>query len=200
MRSHLPHAISNLSHLSHEIMQAAPYSRTSSVRTIWNDGCSTTFIVFDVAGEAADEAEEEASTVMPRRIVVVDANRPPSPPPWADAVAGSRSRGGGGGGRDAEGMTQGGANDGAEGGRAAASSRAAAADGCRDVSQECHFRQSPAEREIFCALCVRLCVSDGWVEEEGGAGERNENERIESARSIVWPQGVTWGMSLELTR
>jgi hypothetical protein len=71
--------MSNLSHLSHEIMQAAPYSGTSSVRTISNDGCSTTFIVFDVAGEAADEAEEEASTMLPRRVVVVDANRPPPP-------------------------------------------------------------------------------------------------------------------------
>ena len=72
MRSH---AISHLSHLSHAIMQAAPYSGTSSVRTILNDGCSTTFVVVDVAGEAADEAEEEASTVLPRRVVVVDANR-----------------------------------------------------------------------------------------------------------------------------
>jgi hypothetical protein len=107
--------ISNLSHLSHEIMQAAPYSGTSSVRTISNDGCSTTFIVFDVAGEAADEAEEEASTVLPRRVVVVDANRPPPPQPWADAAAGSRGGGGGGGGRDAEGMTRGGAHDGMEG-------------------------------------------------------------------------------------
>ena len=51
-------------------MQAAPYSGTSSVRTISNDGCSTTFIVFDVAGEAADKAEEEASTVLPRHVVV----------------------------------------------------------------------------------------------------------------------------------
>ena len=33
-----------------------------------------TFIVIDVAGEAADEAEEEASTVLPRHVVVVDAN------------------------------------------------------------------------------------------------------------------------------
>ncbi len=98
-------------------MQAAPYSGTLSVRTISNDGCSTTFIVFDVAGEAADKAEEEASTVLPRRVVVVDANRPPPPQPLADAVAGSRGRGGGGGGRDAKGMTQGSANDGAEGGR-----------------------------------------------------------------------------------
>ena len=68
MRSHLLHAILNLSHLSHEIMQAAPYSGTSSVRTISNDGCSTTFIVLDVVGEAADEAEEEASTVLPRHV------------------------------------------------------------------------------------------------------------------------------------
>jgi hypothetical protein len=58
------HAILHLLHLSHAIMQAAPYSGTSSVRTISNDGCSTTFIVVDVAGEAADEAEEEASTVL----------------------------------------------------------------------------------------------------------------------------------------
>ena len=90
MRSH---AISHLSHLSHVIMQAAPYLGMSSVRTISNDGCSTTFIVVDVAGEAADKAEEEALTVLPRRVVVVDTNRPPPPPPWADAAA--RSRGGG---------------------------------------------------------------------------------------------------------
>jgi hypothetical protein len=74
-------------------MQAAPYSGTSSVRTISNDGCSTTFIVVDVAGEAADEAEEEASTVLPRRVVVVDANRPLPPPPWADAAAALRQGG-----------------------------------------------------------------------------------------------------------
>ena len=83
-------------------MQAAPYSGMPSVRTISNDGCSTTFIVVDVAGEVADEAEEEASTVLPRRVVVFDANRPPPPPPWADAAAGSRGGGGGGSGRDTE--------------------------------------------------------------------------------------------------
>ena len=68
-------------------MKAAPYSGTSSVRTISNDGCSTILIVVDVAGEAVDEAEEEASTVLPRHVVVVDANRPPSPPPWANTAA-----------------------------------------------------------------------------------------------------------------
>ncbi len=107
----------HLSHLLHSMMQAAPYSGTSSVWTISNDGCSTTFIVVEVAGEAADEAEEEASTVLPRRVVVADANRPPPPPSWADALAGSRGRGGGGGGRDAKGTARGGAHDGAEGGR-----------------------------------------------------------------------------------
>ena len=76
-------------------MQAAPYLGTSSVRTIWNDGCSTTFVVFDVTGEAADEAEEEALTVLPRRVIVVDANQPPWLPSWADTVAGSSSGGGG---------------------------------------------------------------------------------------------------------
>jgi hypothetical protein len=81
MGSHLSDAI------LHEIMQAAPYSGTSSVRTILNDRCSTTFFFVDVAGEAVDEAEEEASTVLPRHVVVVDANRPPSPPPWANAAA-----------------------------------------------------------------------------------------------------------------
>ena len=107
----------HLSHLLHSMMQAAPYSGTSSVWTISNDGCSTTFIVVEVAGEAADEAEDEASTVLPRRVVVADANRPPPPPPWADTLAGSRGRGGGGGGRDAKGTMRGGAHDGAEGGR-----------------------------------------------------------------------------------
>ena len=110
------HAISHLSHLSHAIMQAAPYSGTSSVRTISNDGCSTTFILVDVAGEAADEAKEKASTVLPRRVVVVDANLPPPPLSWANAAAGSRSGGGGGGGRDAEVTMRGGAHDGTEGG------------------------------------------------------------------------------------
>ena len=43
-------------------MQVAPYSATPSVRTILNNGCSMTFIVVNVAGEAADEAEEEALT------------------------------------------------------------------------------------------------------------------------------------------
>jgi hypothetical protein len=112
-----PHAISHLPHLSHAIMQAAPYLGTTSVRTILNHGCSTTFIVVDVAGEAADEAEEEASTVLPGRVVVVDINRPLPPLPWADAAAGSRGGGGGGGGKDAEGTTWGDAHDGAEGGR-----------------------------------------------------------------------------------
>ena len=87
------HAMNVIAHLSHAIMQAAPYSGTSSVRTISNDGCSTTFIVVDVAGEAADEAEEEASTVLPRRVVVVNANRPLPPPPWADAAAALRQGG-----------------------------------------------------------------------------------------------------------
>ena len=36
---------------------------------ICRNGCSTTFIVVDVAGEAVDEAEEEASTVLPRHVV-----------------------------------------------------------------------------------------------------------------------------------
>ena len=103
--------------MRYPICQAAPYSGTSSVRTISNDGCSTTFIVFDVAGEAADEAEEEASAVLPRRVVVVDVNRPLPPPSWAEAVVGSHGGGGGGGGRDTKGMTQGGAHDGAEGSR-----------------------------------------------------------------------------------
>ena len=35
-------------------MQVAPYSATPSVRTILNNGCSMTFIVVNVAGEAAD--------------------------------------------------------------------------------------------------------------------------------------------------
>ena len=86
------------------------------IQTISNHGCSTMFILVNVAGEAADEAEEEASTVLPRRFIVLDANWPPPPLPWADTAAGSRGKGGGGGGRDAKGMTWGNAHNGAEGG------------------------------------------------------------------------------------
>jgi hypothetical protein len=56
-------------------MQAAPYSGTSSVRTILNHGCSTTFIVVDKVGEMADEAEEKALAVLTRRVVVVGMTR-----------------------------------------------------------------------------------------------------------------------------
>ena len=65
-----------------------------------------TFIVINVVGEAADEAEEEALTSC-QGALCCQWESAAAFTPWADAAAGSRGEGGGGGRRDAEGTTLG---------------------------------------------------------------------------------------------